>query len=255
MAIIIGFIVLCFMVILFMWRQANENNVRMHVVKSNAIRDNARLFFISDTHTRKISKAMIKRIEKPIDAVIIGGDFVDKRTSKKTMHENLQLLQTLAPIYFVWGNNDHEIDVRELKDLFQQYQVRIVENEAVLLQGDNSLTLSAVSFNPSKEKIEKAITTCDERSTVFIAHNPELFRKVYKQFTPLVSMGGHLHGGQIRFGKYGIHPNGYFRKLQNHYELVSNGYGTSLLPLRLGAKPECHILDIQFEHNEPYSKK
>ncbi len=27
--------------------------------------------------------------------------------------------------------------------------------------------------------------------------------------------------------------------------LVSNGYGTTLLPLRLGAKPQCHIIDIE----------
>lgn len=26
--------------------------------------------------------------------------------------------------------------------------------------------------------------------------------------------------------------------------LVSNGYGTTLVPFRLGAKPQCHIIDI-----------
>ena len=45
-----------------------------------------------------------------MDAVIIGGDFVDKRTSEQTLHENIQLLKKLGPLYFVWGNNDCEYD-------------------------------------------------------------------------------------------------------------------------------------------------
>ncbi|MFP3813646.1 serine/threonine protein phosphatase, partial [Bacillus sp. SIMBA_005] len=64
------------------------------------------------------------------------------------------------------------------------------------------------------------------------------------KFRADLMIGGHLHGGQIRVGPYGVHPQGSYRQREGVMTLVSNGYGTTLLPLRLGAKPECHIIDI-----------
>ena len=237
----------CASVLLYMWKQARENNVRMHEVTATGHGEPVQLFFISDTHARKISKKMIESIPGKVDAVIIGGDFVDRRTSQQTLLKNIQLLKTLGPVYFVWGNNDMEIDEQLLRKLFSQHNVTLLENEVVQIGKQQDFYLSAVTFSPDKENIKRALATCNLEKTAFIAHNPDLFEKVHRQFKPLVSIGGHLHGGQIRLGKWGIQPHGYFKKVGNRYELVSNGYGTTLLPLRLGAKPECHIIQINFE--------
>ena len=233
-----------------MWKQANENNMHKHEVKAIGEKETLQLFFISDTHTRKINEKMFLSINKKVDAVIIGGDFVDRRTSEQTLHENIQLLKKLGPLYFVWGNNDCEYDERNLRQLFARHNITILENNSVTLPSVNHLKLSAVSYRPGEENIQRAVAECDEAVTVFISHNPQLFYKVHRHFKPLLSIGGHLHGGQIRFGKFGIQPHGYFKRIQNRYELVSNGYGTTLLPLRFGAKPECHVIQIIFEQNE-----
>lgn len=230
-----------------MWQQARENNVRMHEVTATGVGEPLQLFFISDTHARKINKKMIKSISGKIDAVIIGGDFVDRRTSVQTLQDNIRLLKTLGPIYFVWGNNDVEFDEQSLRQLFLQHNVTLLENEAVLLGKQQDFYLSAVTYRPGEENIQRALVNCHLEKTAFVSHNPELFYKVHRQFKPLLSMAGHLHGGQIRLGKWGIQPHGYFKQIDNRYELVSNGYGTTLLPLRLGAKPECHIIRINFE--------
>lgn len=189
---------------------------------------------------------MIAQLEGHFDAVIIGGDFADSRTPIERIHENLTLLKSIAPIYFVWGNNDREIGEERLKDILQAYQVQIIVNDAVLLPVKNRFWLSAIEDTTVKEySFEKAFEKVGEQDlVVFIAHNPGVFAKVRAKFRADLMMGGHLHGGQIRFGPYGVHPNGSYRQRDGVMTLVSNGYGTTLVPFRLGAKPQCHIIDI-----------
>jgi len=189
---------------------------------------------------------MIAQLEGHFDAVIIGGDFADSRTPIKRIHENLTLLKSIAPIYFVWGNNDREIGEERLKDSLPAYQVQIIVNDAVLLPVKNRFWLSAIEDTTVKEySFEKAFEKVGEQDLVVcIAHNPGVFAKVRAKFRADLMMGGHLHGGQIRFGPYGVHPNGSYRQRDGVMTLVSNGYGTTLVPFRLGAKPQCHIIDI-----------
>jgi len=232
--------------LLYMWKVAHENNVLHHQLSLYGEQEQVRLFFISDVHLRKINKKMIAQLEGHFDAVIIGGDFADSRTPIERIHENLTLLKSIAPIYFVWGNNDREIGEERLKDILQAYQVQIIVNDAVLLPIKNRFWLSAIEDTTVKEySFEKAFEKVGEQDlVVFIAHNPGVFAKVRAKFRADLMMGGHLHGGQIRFGPYGVHPNGSYRQRDGVMTLVSNGYGTTLVPFRLGAKPQCHIIDI-----------
>ncbi|HBT73005.1 MAG TPA: serine/threonine protein phosphatase [Lysinibacillus sp.] len=232
--------------LLYMWKVAHENNVLHHQLSLHGEQEQVRLFFISDVHLRKINKKMIAQLEGHFDAVIIGGDFADSRTPIERIHENLTLLKSIAPIYFVWGNNDREIGEERLKDILQAYQVQIIVNDAVLLPVKNRFWLSAIEDTTVKEySFEKAFEKVGEQDlVVFIAHNPGVFAKVRAKFRADLMMGGHLHGGQIRFGPYGVHPNGSYRQRDGVMTLGSNGYGTTLVPFRLGAKPQCHIIDI-----------
>lgn len=236
-----------------MYKQAHENNVKTHTVQVNGQGPSVRLFFISDTHKRQIDREMLAGLA-PVDAVIIGGDFVDQRTSVETIQRNLQALRALGPIYFVWGNNDREIAEGELLAIFKQYEVTIVKNDAVLLSAKQSpLWLSAIDYvaGPRPANIEAAFEKCEMSRTIFVAHNPQVFRKVRAYYKPLLMMGGHLHGGQIRFGKFGMHSPGSFQERDGIPTLISNGYGTTLLPLRLGAKPECHVITMNFSTDFP----
>lgn len=44
---------------------------------------------------------MLKAIGK-VEAVIIGGDLCDRRTPFERVRSNIEQLQQLGPIYFVW---------------------------------------------------------------------------------------------------------------------------------------------------------
>ncbi|MEG0259020.1 MAG: metallophosphoesterase family protein [Lysinibacillus sp.] len=239
------FIIVAFLA--YMLKVAHENNVLTHVLSLQGEQEKMRLFFISDTHLRKINSAMLEQLKGSFDAIIIGGDFSDRRTPIARIRENIQLLCKLGPVYFVWGNNDHEVGEDTIRQLFAEHGVTVIENDAILLEGTkNRLWLSAIadtstrkySFEAAFDKVEK------DDFVVFISHNPGVFARVREKYRADLMMGGHLHGGQIRLGSFGVHPNGSYKERDGVMTLVSNGYGTTLVPFRLGAKPQCHIIDI-----------
>lgn len=241
----------------YMVKEAFENNVLHHEIPLQGKDEKYSIFFISDIHNRIINDQMIKSIKQPIHAVIIGGDLADKRTPIKHIYRNIKLLQTLGPVYFFWGNNDREVGEEKLREIFQETGVLAVENDAVMLPNlrSNRCWLSGVDdVSSRKANPEKAFEKCQPEDTViFVSHNPQLFPKIKNRFDANVLLAGHLHGGQIRFGPFGVHPHGSFTSEDGKYTLISNGYGTTLVPLRLGAKPECHIIDLIF-HNKRQTK-
>lgn len=232
--------------VFYMAREAHENNIRRHFVHARGQKDQFSIFFIADVHNRKISKKMLEQIE-PVEAVIIGGDFADKRVSMQQVEENLQSLQPLGPIYFVWGNNDREVGEAKLLVLFEKYGVTVVEDDAVQLPNRPNVTwISAINDTSQRRySFQDALAKCkDGDVTLFISHNPQVFQQAYPIHKPALMMGGHLHGGQIRLGKLGVHPHGSYSMREGVPTLISNGYGTTLLPLRLMAKPECHVIKV-----------
>ncbi|WP_431029670.1 metallophosphoesterase [Lysinibacillus sp. LZ02] len=242
------YVVFCILLlfVLYMVKEAHENNIRTHTVQATGNEDQFAVFFISDVHNRRMSTHMLQQI-KSVEAVIIGGDFADKRVPLKQIKENLQKLRKLGPIYFIWGNNDREVGEEQFRALLAQYDVTVVENDAVLLPNRaNSTWISAIDDTSTRAySFEKALEKCQDGDiTLFVSHNPQVFYKAYPLHKPTLMMGGHLHGGQIRLGSFGVHPHGSFSIRKGVPTLVSNGYGTTLMPLRLMAKPECHIITI-----------
>lgn len=230
-----------------MLKVAHEHNIVEHTVHVKGQPDAMKLVFISDVHNRKISQKQLEQLRQST-AVIIGGDFCDRRTTEKTLRQNLQLLSSLGPVYFVWGNNDREFGEQRLRQIFAQYHVTIVENDAIALPDRPNATWISAIDDTSKNSysFQRALHKCnDEDITICISHNPQVFHLARQQKRVSLLMGGHLHGGQIRFGKLGIYPHGSFSIRQGVATLISNGYGTTLIPFRLGAKPQLHVIYMQ----------
>lgn len=248
MAVLSMILLISLILIVFMMKQAFENHVLQHEIHLYGENELVSLFFISDIHNRKINDRMVHNIDKPINAVIIGGDLADKRTSKHLILHNIYLLQSLAPVYFVWGNNDREVGEEFLRSIFEETGVTIIENDAILLKNSNNPCWFSAVDDQSKE-VQKALKKCRDKDViVFIAHNPEVFPSLKNVPVQVdLMLAGHYHGGQIRFGKFGIYPLGSFSTVDGVPTLISNGYGTTLVPFRFGAKPECHIIDLHFQ--------
>lgn len=232
---------------MYMFKKAFEINVLHHQVNHEAFNDQPpfRLFFISDIHRRKVTEHLLNKIGKKMDMVLIGGDLVDRRVDTERLESNLLQLSKIGPITYVWGNNDREVGEKVIREKLDEVHGKIVDNASILVRdGHPKMMLVGIDdVSSGKADIQKAFFHVNrEDYIIFVSHTPSIFSKVVDCYHPNLLLAGHTHGGQIRFGKYGLYPVGKFDDTSNSVSLISNGYGTSLIPFRFGASPECHII-------------
>ncbi len=231
-----------------MLKKAFETNILYHEVSTEKFINQKpfRIFFISDIHRRKIPNKLLIN-SSPIDIVIIGGDLAEANVSKERIEDNLRKLAQVAPIYYVWGNNDREVGETTIQQLMEQVNGTILENQAICVRNDHHrvMLVGIDDVSARRANIQQSFEGVKKEDTIiFVSHTPSVFKKVEIAYKPDIKLAGHTHGGQIRMGSIGLYPIGEFVKGDNIASLISNGFGTSLLPFRLGAQSECHVLTI-----------
>lgn len=231
--------------LLYMYRNANKIHKKRHTIKLETKKGFRpfRLLFIADIHRKKLPENFIMN---PVDVIIIGGDLTERGVPMKRTASNLRILTEAAPVFFIWGNNDEEIGERNLRKLLSHFQVNVLDNESTELFNNPHLKLVGVDFfSDTQEKLEKAFKDVQDDDTVlFVSHSPAVFKYLRSAEDPGFMMAGHTHGGQIRLGRIGLYKKGSLKKIGGRYQLVSNGYGTTSLPLRLGAEAQYHLLEF-----------
>lgn len=239
--------------ILYMLKEAFANRVvRMDVPFADFPESfgEVKIFFISDIHKRTISDQLILKVKalNP-DMVIIGGDLMEKGVPFERVKNNLLTLKTLAPVYFVWGNNDYEVEFRKLDVLLLECGVKILDNTAVSFEsemGDRMIILGVDDMNHKRDRLDLALQDGEENGfKILVSHNPKIVGKIRPEHNIRFVLSGHTHGGQIHILGYSPYEKGKIKVLQNTTLLISNGYGTTALPFRLGAKAETHLLTLK----------
>lgn len=207
------------------------------------------IFFISDIHRRKIAGKMIDKIKGKTDIVIIGGDLTEKGVPFDRIKENVNLLKELGPVYFVWGNNDYEVDFHELDALLLSLGVKTLDNTAVKFEsreGEKLVLLGVDDMNEKRDRIDYALLDAGEEGfRILAAHNPRITSKIKESHNIRLTLTGHTHGGQIHFFGFSPYEKGAIKKLPQTTLLISNGYGTTGIPMRLGARAETHLIILK----------
>ncbi|MDP4083907.1 MAG: metallophosphoesterase [Bacillota bacterium] len=207
------------------------------------------IFFISDIHRRSISNKITNEMIGKADLVIIGGDLTEKGVPMNRVRENLQKLKKLGPVYFVWGNNDYETDYHELDALFWEMGIKVLDNTAVTFEsemGEKICLLGVDDLNQKRDRLDIALYDADNESFKIVAsHYPQITEKILPEHKVQLVLSGHTHGGQIHLFGYSPYERGKVKRLINTTVLISNGYGTTALPLRLGAPAECHLITLK----------
>lgn len=168
-------------VLLYMWIEAHRNRIRRQMMYFETFPDafdGLTIFFISDVHRRNIATQLLEEIDDQCDLVIIGGDFAEKGVAEKRIERNLKRLTALAPCYFIWGNNDLEIESEVWERLFRVYRVTALKNSGVKLRkGKESLFIAGVD---EREEISEPVTDSSfyveaekERFSILVSHFPE----------------------------------------------------------------------------------
>lgn len=236
--------------LLYMYEQAKQENIVEQTLAFPEFPESfgkVRIFFISDIHRRKIDSEFIERI-KNIDLVVIGGDLTEKNVAFEQVAENVKQLKKIGLVFFVWGNNDYEVEHHELDSLLLHNGVKILDNKSYLFESDAGDMLEILGVDDlvhERDRLEVALEETNEHSfKILVSHEPEIVEKFTDKEGISLVLSGHTHGGQIRIFGFGPHEKGRITQLPYTTLLVSNGFGTSLVPLRLGAPPETHILTI-----------
>jgi uncharacterized protein len=247
------FVIVAVCLLVFMYKEAYRNKVQTHHLTFSEFPQSfgeLKLFFISDIHKRKISDDIIQdtKAKGKVDLVIIGGDLLEKGVDFQRVKHNLALLRQLGPLYFVWGNNDYEVDYHELDALLLDHGVKILDNTAVSFEsetGEVMVLLGVDDLQLKRDRLDLALQDAKQEGfRILVSHNPKITEKIQVQDRISLVLSGHTHGGQIRIFGFGPYELGGYRRLKNTSLFVSNGYGTTAVPLRLGTRAETHFISI-----------
>lgn len=250
--IIISIVLFSLGLFIYMYREAFRDQVKHQTLGFPDFPEGfgtIKIFFISDIHKRIISDQIIDEVRGKTDLVIIGGDLVEKGVSLEKVKENITKLKSIGPMYFVWGNNDYEIDYHELDAALLEQGVKILDNTAVSFEseiGERFVLLGVDDLAQERDRLDLALQDAGSGGfRVLVSHNPEIMSKINPEDNISLVLSGHTHGGQIRFLGLGLYEQGKIKTKGQTTLLVSNGYGTTAVPLRLGAMAETHLLTLK----------
>ena len=246
---VIVLIFICFMIVYMSFKAFHDtiNYKTIHDERLPPRFDHFRIFFISDVHRRNIKEATLNSITQPIDAVIIGGDLTEKGVPiERTINNIKKLKRWNAPVYFVWGNNDYEEKPDKINAMLLQENVTILanSNKNIIRDGQTISIMGLDCCTYREARFDLAEKGANGDYCILITHNPRPFDELTSATQEKIHtvLSGHTHGGQIRIFGFGPYERGKLQKTGNTNKLVSEGYGYTSVPFRIGTNSECHVI-------------
>jgi predicted MPP superfamily phosphohydrolase len=215
------------------------------------------------------------------DVVVLLGDYVagtrlvTDRVVPSEWAPALASLRAPLGIHAIMGNHDWWEDLTAQKagqgptiarKALENVGIPVLENDVVRLEKDGLAFWIAgladqLALRPGREWARRWFEGLDDlRGTlakitddapiILLAHEPDVFPKV----SPRVSLTlcGHTHGGQVRlFGYSPVVPSRFGNRYayghvveDGRHLIVSGGLGFSILPVRLGVRPEILLIEL-----------
>lgn len=227
----------------------------------------ARLAVLADLHARTwdgdyLDSIVRRTLETKPDAVLLLGDFMagsPQSTLEASMPETeiAEHLKPLAslPCYAVLGNHDYYHNAAAVCAALEGIGVKFVEAQRVRLLIDG-LPLDIGGIHSMSQYHELGCVPEPQPGVplVMLSHSP--IGAEHAHPNTLVTLAGHMHGGQLRIP--GIGPLFHFdtcvprshtagaHTLQNgQLVYVSRGLGTGSVPIRICCRPELLILIVR----------
>ena len=218
-----------------------------------------RAAFVSDIHFAKrfSSGRLIECIMsgRP-DIIFFGGDFADRREHALRLFDAFRVLRAPLGIFAAPGNNDIEAfgSHAALSEGLACFGCRLLVNESVQT---GPLTVAGVDELKYGQPVYDGLFGGTTGYRVLLSHYPAM----PKGENPDLMLSGHTHGGQfnafgwtpfaIGFERVGgnsrlapVRVSG-FEQIGDMRMLVSKGIGASRIPVRIGVRPEVHL--VKFE--------
>lgn len=223
--------------------------------------DGFRIAFISDLHYKSLfgqtSLRNLVRLlnEQKADVLLMGGDYQEGCEHVEPLFAALSRVKTPMGIYGVMGNNDYERCHDEIIHTMEHYGMHVLEHKVDTLRKDGQQILIAGVRNPfdvAKNGVSPTLALSPKDFVILLVHTPDYVEDVSIANTDL-ALAGHTHGGQVRvFGKAPIQNSHYGMRfltglVYNSTQtplIITNGIGTSQLPVRIGAPAEIIMITL-----------
>ena len=191
------------------------------------------------------------------DIVALTGDFVSHSTRYiPPCEEALSRLRSKYGIYGCLGNHDHWVDPEEIAASLERSGVRILRNEAEVLDvKGNRINIIGVDNRTRRVDDEMDIAlrrASHEDPKILLCHKPWYFPYAVQRGIDL-TLSGHVHGGQVVLEFLGLkwcpamlvteYIEGLYRKGKSHLYL-SRGVGVTGTPVRLNCPPEIALIRL-----------
>lgn len=235
---------------------------------------NLKIVFASDIHRCAwFSRERVEDVFQTInnlspDLILLGGDYATDSDSAIAFFRDMPALHARLGVYAVVGNHDRTAPENNLNTLMKQMRdsgvTPLVNSVSAVRVGQAQLYLAGVDdyYNGFPDVAGVAAQVRAEDFVIFVGHTPDLMPDVLKAegadgdnhwFD--LALFGHTHGGQINLMGYtpfsNLSPEVGARYLSGWREenraavLVSNGVGTSGLPVRLFSRPQVHLITLK----------
>ncbi len=195
------------------------------------------------------------------DVTVLTGDYGFNAASAADFFEVLPLLKAKYGVYASLGNHDYrgsDADFKILLNTIGSSGIHVMANTAHKITIDKATlclcaTEDLLEGQPDFEPLKKDISSSD--FTIFAPRSPDIIPQAIKEpgFSFDLALCGHTHGGQLVIFRRALHSSSRYgnkflsglMRIGGKQMLVSNGVGTSLLPMRLGSRPQIHRITLK----------
>jgi predicted MPP superfamily phosphohydrolase len=233
----------------------------IHVRDLPADLEGLRVALLSDFHAGRLTPLSVLRraadeaMRAQPHVIALTGDFVDRSPAdlSRAMDATRSLWAPLG-VYAVPGNHDHAAGAIDQwhQAVADHETLEDLTNRFVLVhRGEATLCIAGIDDLEEGTPRLELPPPAQRDFTILLAHNPDQAERSRRADDDVdLVLSGHTHGGQVRLPsvgplhrKSGIYDQGLRRRPWTQV-YTSRGLGTTLLPIRLGARPEVAILEL-----------
>ena len=230
-----------------------------------------RIVYLSDIHqgaffSQSRVDSLVKRINAlNADLVLLGGDYAEDSDGAVAFFRSLPNIHARYGVYAIMGNHDRtvpESNLQTMQTIMIAKGITPVVNDVIPVRiGVSNIYIAGIDdVNTGWPDLSGvAARTRAEDYVIFLSHSPEVISDAHRCADMNGRRGwfdlglfGHTHGGQIALlGQYlGIakvpvqYQQGWI--VENRIDmLISRGVGTSVLPVRIGRRPQIHVITVK----------
>jgi predicted MPP superfamily phosphohydrolase len=228
-----------------------------------------RIAVIADLHagspwigTGKIDRVVASANAVRPDLILLAGDYMVQGVvggtpmAPEVFIAHLKGLKARLGVYAVLGNHDRwESFWPHIIELFEAAGIRVLEDRTItVMKNGRRLNVTGIRDYATypHDGADAMATIPAGESAICFTHSPDIFPLLPRQCA--LTIAGHTHGGQVWFPIVGrmIVPSQYGQRYATglfseggKLLFVSNGIGTSILPVRFHVPPEISVLDME----------